>query len=416
MDAPDDLPAVAGGKPAKTSPFRKSKRYGEEELAQLRETIDQQTLFYAQGKKVKALEEAMARAHGVKHAIASNSCTTAIHSALIAAGISPGDEVIVTPVTDMGSILPILWQNAVPVFADLDPHTYNISPPSVLERITAQTKAILAVHLAGNACDLKALKDLCDARHITLIEDAAQSWGCEYDGKPIGSIGAMGCFSFNEFKHISTGDGGMVITDDDALAKKLRLATDKCFDRSAGLSVQQRQATFLANNYRMTELQGAVGLAQFAKLPGIVSRLRAWCGKLHEGLKGIPGLARPAITEKCNPSWWFYMFRIEPEKMGCDANTFVKAMKAEGIALGAHYIADPVYTYPLFENHSAFDHASHLFSSRQYRRGLCPQAESILETCVMLHVNDGYTDDDLAQTLKAFKRVTNWFHKGNASP
>jgi dTDP-4-amino-4,6-dideoxygalactose transaminase len=417
MTADEDLPAAAGGKPAKTTPFGKAKRYGGEELAQLREAIDQQTLFYAQGKKVKALEAEFAKTLGVKHAIACNSCTTAIHAALIATGVSPGDEVIVTPVTDMGSIVPILWQNAIPVFADLDPHTYNIAPDSVTRCITPRTRAILAVHLAGNSSDLKALKDIADARHITLIEDAAQSWGCTYDGKPLGTIGRVGCFSFNEFKHISTGDGGMVITDDDALAKRLRLATDKCFDRAPGLTSQQRHATFLANNYRMTELQGAVGLAQLAKLPSIVQRRRKWATRLHEALKDLPGIARPAITERCDPSWWFYMFRVIPEQLGgADADAFVKAMKAEGVPMGAHYIGAPIYEYPLFKNHSAFDHGTpHAFASRTYERGQCPVAEEILETCVIFQISEGYTDEDLEQTVHAFKRVTSWMQNGSPS-
>ena len=415
MTHADDLPAIAGGKPAKTTPFGKSKKYGDEELAQLREAIEQQTLFYAQGKKVKALEAAFAQAQGVKHAIACSSGTAAIHAAMIATGISPGDEVIVTPVTDMGSIIPILFQGAVPVFADLDPHTYNITPESVLQRITAKTRAILAVHLAGVSCDLKGLKDVADARHLTLIEDCAQAWGCEYGGKPVGTTGRVGCFSFNEFKHISAGDGGMVVTDDEAFAKRLRLATDKCFDRTPGASPKQRQATFLANNYRMTELQGAVALAQLAKLPSIVRRRRSWVGRLHEGLKDLPGLSRPAITPGCEPSWWFYLMRVEPKELGGhDADAFVKAMKAEGVPLGAHYIGAPIYEYPLFADHTAFDHGPpHPFTSQEYKPGLCPVAEEILKTCVMLQINEGYTDEDLEQTILAFKRVTSWLRRAS---
>ena len=403
-----DLPAIAGGKPAKMAPFAKAKRYGDEELRLLREAIEQQTLFYAQGKKVKALEAAFAKMHGVKHAVACSSGTAAIHAAMIAVGVSPGDEVIVPPVTDMGSIIPVMFQGAVPVFADLDAHTYNLSPDAVLARITAKTKAILAVHLAGNACDLKALEDIADARHITLIEDCAQAHGCRYDGRPIGTVAPVGCFSFNEYKHVSCGDGGIVITDDDALAQRIRLATDKCMGRSG--PKEQRQPTFLANNYRMTELQGAVALAQLEKLASIVERRRAWCAKLHDGLKDLPGIARPAITPKCDPSWWFYMVRVNPAELGgADADKFVDAMKAEGVPLGAHYIGEPIYDFPLFANHTAFDHGEpHAFASQKYAPGMCPVAEEILKTCVMLQINEAYTDDDLKQTLHAFRRVAAW--------
>jgi dTDP-4-amino-4,6-dideoxygalactose transaminase len=317
--------------------------------------------------------------------------------------------VIVTPITDMGSIIPILFQGAVPVFADLDPHTYNLSPQSVRERITPKTKAILAVHLAGNACDLTALKAIAEEHKLLLIEDCAQAFGCEYDGKPVGTFGRAGCFSFNEYKHISCGDGGILITDDDALAKRLRLATDKCVGRSG--APKDRQPTFLANNYRMTELQGAVALAQLDKLTGVVERRRSWCSRLQDGLKDLgPGVSLPAVTPKCSPSWWFYMVRVDPPQLGGkDADAFVAAMKAEGIPMGAHYIGAPIYEFPLFTNHSAFDHGTpHPYATFDYKPGLCPVAEAILKTCVMLTINEGFTDDDLDATVKAFRRVVPW--------
>ena len=171
LDATTDLPAIAGGTPAKHTPFQKASRYGAEELAHLEEALQQGTLFYAHGKKVAELEKQFAAKIGATHAIASSSGTAAIHIAMIALGVSPGDEVIVPPITDIGSIVPILWQGAIPVFADLDPHTYNLSPQAVRDRISDRTRAVLAVHLAGNACDLGELKKICQERNIALIED-----------------------------------------------------------------------------------------------------------------------------------------------------------------------------------------------------------------------------------------------------
>src|SRR5438093_4482139 len=193
----------------------------------------------------------------------------------MAAGVSPGDEVIVPPITDMGTVLPVLWQNAVPIFVDLDPRTYNMTPATVEQAITPRSRAIIAVHLAGNACDLKALKAIADKHKLWLIEDCAQSHGCTYDGKPVGTVGQLGIYSYNEFKHISCGDGGLVVTNDNSLATKARLATDKAYNRAPGATA--REPHFLADNYRMTELQGAVALAQLGKLDSIVSRRRAWC-------------------------------------------------------------------------------------------------------------------------------------------
>jgi perosamine synthetase len=377
--------------------FRKERRYGDEELRQLSEALEQGTLFYAQGQKCTELETAFAKKHGAMHAIACSSGTAAIHCAMMALGISPGDEVIVPPITDMGSIAPILWQGAVPVFADLDPHMYNLDPQSVQQRITDRTRAILVVHLAGNACDLNALRQLCDSRKIDLIEDCAQSHGCTYRGRSVGTFGRIGAFSFNEFKHISCGDGGICVTDDDDLARRLRLASDKCYDRSP--TAVDRNPTFLAGNYRMTELQAAVAIAQLGKLDSIISRRRSWCGRLHERLADIPGVQRPQITPGCEHSWWFYMFRVP------NADAFCASLKERGLPCASHYIGKPIQEYPLFQNHSAFARGEHPFSQRDYSKEQTPVAKEILRTCVILHVNEGYSDEDLEYTVSSIQKA-----------
>lgn len=407
-----EKPAIAGGKPAKQTPFAREQRYGQEELQELKEALEQNTLFYAQGKKVKQLEEDYAKMIGARFAVSTSSGTASIHTALMAAGISPEDEVITTPITDMGTLVPILWQGAVPVFADLHPHTYELLPESVEAAITPKTKAVLAVHLWGNACDLNALKQICQRHNLMLIEDCAQAHGCRYDGKPIGTIGQMGCFSLNEFKHISCGDGGLVVTDDEKLATRLRLSTDKCYNRDP--NAMMRNPFFLAANYRMTELQGAVGIAQTKKLADIVARRNRWAWTLHERLKNVPGIALPQATPGCEPAWWFFMMRVIPEQLGTDADGFAEALRAEGLPVGAHYIGRPVYEYPIFANHSAFDHGTHPFAKRTYAKGLCPNAEAILETAVMLSVNEAYTDTDLDETVLAIQKVANWFSSKKA--
>lgn len=401
--AATNVPAIAGGKPIKSTPYRKEKRYGEEELKELKEAIDQGTLFYAAGKKVHELEKQFAARHAAKFGIACSSGTAAIHAAVMAAGVSPGDEVIVPPITDMGTILPVMWQGGVPVFADLDPQHYNMTPAAIEAAITNRTRAIIAVHLAGNACDLKAIKQIADSRNITLIEDCAQAHGTTYDGKPVGTFGQIGCYSFNEFKHIACGDGGIVTTSDEKLARKIRLSTDKCYDRSPGIA--DRNATFQANNYRMTELQGAVAIAQLKKLDSIVQRRQSWCGRLTKQLGDLPGVQLPRPIEGGTHSYWFYMMRVDPPKLGATADQFAAALKAEGVPTSAHYIGKPIYKYPLFLNHSAFDHGDHPFHSVDYGKAKCATAEAILETCVVLAVNEAYSDEDLDDTVKAFERV-----------
>lgn len=407
MQTTQELPAIAGGQKAKQTPFGREKRYGAEELAELSEALEQGTLFYASGRKVKQLEAEFAEKNGVPYAITCTSGTSAVHAALMAGGISPGEEVITAPITDMGTISPILYQGAIPIFADVDPHSYVITPESVEACITEKTKAVVAVNLAGNACDLFALKEICDAKGILLIEDCAQSFGVEFGGQPIGTIGQMGCFSFNEFKHISCGDGGIVITRDKELAERLRLATDKAYNRQP--DALEKRPTFLANNYRMTELQGAVALAQLRKLDSIVARRRAWCEKLTEGLQGIAGLHLPKILPECQPSWWFYMMRVEANLLGADTDTFAKALQAEGLPVGAHYIGKCLYEYPIFQNHTAFARASHACDAYSYQAGMCPVAEQVLDTCIMLSINEAYTERDLEETLQGFRKVSSWF-------
>ena len=404
---PIDTPAIAGGKPAKSKPYGKFKRYGDEEMQQLKEALDQGSLFYAHGKKVFALEKAFAQKVQAKHAVASTSCTAAIHAACMGAGISPDDEVIVPPITDMGTVLPVMWQGAVPIFVDLDPRTYNLDPSAVEKAITPKTKAIIPVHLAGNACDMKALKAIADKHKLWMIEDCAQSHGCTYDGKPVGTVGQMGCFSYNEFKHISCGDGGITVTNDEKLAVKLRLATDKGYNRAPNIT--RRDPTFMAANYRMTELQGAVALAQLAKLDFIVNSRRSWCERLTKRLANFPGILLPRTQEGCEHSYWFYMLRAVPDELGASTDEFTSALKAEGLPVAAHYIQRPVYQYPLFTDHSAFEHGEHPYKRIDYKNVKCPVAEKILETCVILSINEGYTDQDLEETVKGFERVVHWF-------
>ncbi len=399
-------PALAGGEKAKQTPYGSSARYGDDELNELREALDQSTLFYAQGRKVSLLEVEFAAKHSARFAIACSSGTAAIHAACTALGISPGDEVIVSPITDMGTIAPILYQGAIPVFADLHPHQYTLEPASVEERITERTRAVIAVHLWGNACDLSALRALCDARGLWLIEDCAQAFGCTYHEKAAGTFGRVGCFSFNEFKHISCGDGGMVLTDDAALAHRLRLATDKCYDRSA--DALTRQPTFLANNYRMTELQAAVARAQLRKLHDIVQRRRQWCETLTSLLANTPGISLPRPTPGCDPSWWFYLLRVIPDELHAGADAFVTALQAEDIRCTAHYIGQPVYRYPLFTQHSAFERGGHPYEQRDYTGELCPNAEAILETAVMLPVNEAFTALDAEEIALGVHRVARW--------
>jgi dTDP-4-amino-4,6-dideoxygalactose transaminase len=401
-----DQAAIAGGQPAKTVPFTRQPKFDETELQELKEALDQGTLFYAFGNKVKTLCNEFAAKLGAGYGVATSSGTASIHTALIGAGISPGDEVIVGPVTDMGSISPILWQQAIPIFCDLHPTRHSMTLESVKAVMTERTKAVILVHLWGNAGDATEIRQLCDERGITLIEDCAQAYGCKYQGQWVGRIGHIGCFSLNDFNHISCGDGGIVLTDDENLARRMRLGADKGYSREKDAA--DRNPTFLCANYRMSELQGAVGLAQLKKLDSIIERRQKWCGQLVERLSGLPGLILPEVTAGGEASWWFFMFRADADKLGATADEFAAAMTAEQVPVAAHYIGKCVYQYPIFLNHSAYDRGHHPFEAVDYKAGMCPQAEDLLANCMILPINEGFTQQDLDETVKAFEKCVVW--------
>ena len=259
--------ALYGGEKVKTTPYGTGKRFGDEELALLKEALDQNTLFYWHGKMTKRLCAKFADMYGSKYCAASSSGTAAIHVALGAVGVGPGDEVITAPITDMGSVIGILLQNAIPVFADLDPHTYNMTPEAIEAKITDKTKAIVVVHLAGNAAEIDKIVEIAHKRNIYVIEDCAQAYCCKYKGKYVGTYGDIGCFSLNDFKHISAGDGGMVITDNEQLYYNAVMFGDKNYNRFGESIV--KNITTLGPNYRMNELTAAVGIAQLDNVEDI---------------------------------------------------------------------------------------------------------------------------------------------------
>ncbi|CAG7595484.1 GDP-perosamine synthase [Paenibacillus solanacearum] len=403
--------ALHGGTKVKTVPFGKGKRFGLEEAKELLEALEQNTLFYHGGKKVKQFLSDFNELYGVRYSVAVSSGTAAIHVALGAAGISVGDEVITSPITDQGTIVGILYQNAIPVFADLDPHTYNLDPKSVEARITDKTKAIVAVHLAGNPCDMDAIMDIARRHGLKVIEDCAQSYLTRYKGRLAGTIGDYGCFSTNDFKHMSTGDGGIVTVNSGSEADYYvaHAFADKNYQRFG--DAVSRDLTYLAPNYRMTELQGAVGIAQLKKLPWICEQRHRYGDRLTEGIRDLPGIKPHRVTEDDWSSYWFYMLRVDEAKLGCTRDEFSKALAAEGIPNSAGYIPKVVYMQPLFQNKQAYlnSHFPFELSEASYAQGICPEAEAILETAVRLPVNEFYTGQDVEETIEAIRKVAAYY-------
>jgi perosamine synthetase len=360
--------AIDGGTPTVTAEVPPLLRWDDRERQQLAAMIGQPSLFYWNGPQTALLVERFRQRYPLKHVMACSSGTAALHVAVAAAGVGPGDEVITTPITDMGTVIGILYQQGVPVFADLEADRYNLDAADVASRITPRTKAILAVHLAGNPCDMAGLKELADEHELVLIEDCAQAWGATYRGRPVGTIGHIGCYSLNDFKHIGCGDGGIVASSDERFGPRLQMLADKAYDRVGN----RRAVEVLAPNYRISEPQAAVAAVQLTRLGAIVQKRSSLSGLLSDRLADLPGILvrREDPEDLC--SCWFYMFRIDPARFTCDRDRFVAALAAEGCACWVGYIEMPMYRYPLFRTESFF---AGRWPAKRWttRRSTCPR-------------------------------------------
>jgi dTDP-4-amino-4,6-dideoxygalactose transaminase len=373
--------------------------------------VDQPSLFYWNGPQTTALVDEFRRTYPLRWCMPCSSGSASLHIAVAALQLPPGAEIITSPVTDMGSVIGILFQQCVPVFADIDPHTYNLDPADVRRRITSKTRALMVVHLAGNPSDLDALLAVAREHHLRVIEDCAQAWGACHRGRPVGLFGDLACYSLNEFKHISCGDGGIVGTNDERLGPSLCQWGDKFYDRITG----NRNPEALAPNYRMSEPQAAVAAAQMAKLPAIVAAHIRLGTRLLGRLRdlALPGVVLPAVDPRDTHSFWFCLLRLEPACFRCSRDEFVAALVAEGVRAAAGYIPKPVYAYPVFQNHNFFGGGWPLrdagLTTMDYRTVRCPAAETLLADGISLPINPAMTDEWIDQTADALAKVARHF-------
>ena len=398
--------AIDGGPKVRTKPWPpRNKRFGKEELRELKEALNQNTLFYHYGQKTKKMCAKMARVCGAEFVVPCSSGSAAIHGAIKACGVGPGDEVITCPITDAGTLLGIVYEGAIPIFADIDPLAYNITAATIAKRITPRTRAVIVVHLAGCPADIKPIVRLCKRRKLKLIEDCAQSWGAKVDGRWVGTFGDFGCFSLNDFKHISAGDGGLIVTHGKEQYRMAWLSIDKCYDRMTG----ERGLDFVAPNYRITELQSAVALAQLGKVNKITAARHKLGERLSRGLRKIPGVHPPKLPRGGYATYWFYLMQIDTARLGVDAKTFCQALNAEGIPAHAGYV-DPVYlSYKYLRRKTAFHHSRWPFSAAKvkpnYKKGICPNAETVLRNCVNFGVGEWMSNREIDDMIAAVAKV-----------
>jgi len=369
--------------------------FGEEELALLKQVIASGTLNCTKGTVVREFEKRFAAWLSLPFCRTTTSGTAAVHTAVAAVDPEPGDEIIVSPITDMGAITPVLYQSAIPTFADVDPLTYNVTAQTIERKITRRTKAVVITHLFGNACDMDPIVDLCRRKGLILIEDCAQSFGATYKGKLVGTLGDIGAFSLQQTKHMTTGEGGMVVARDEALSRRMRLFIDKAW----GYGDPKPDHYFLAMNYRMTELVGAVALAQFEKLPAMIRQRVEMADRLSRRIEGIPGVLAPKSTPGCSPVYWRYALRVDGPLRG-KADALGAKLKEAGIFCAPRYVKKLAFECEVLRDQRTFGKSRFPYVGEHrkgdpeivYRKEDTPGAIEALAGVVVLPWNEKYVE------------------------
>ncbi len=397
------LAAVAGGIPASDEMIYYGHQYIDyADVKAVSEAL--RSPYLTDGPGVEAVEKKLCEITGAKYAVVVSNCTAALHIACMAAGIGPGDEVITTPITFAASANCILYCGATPVFADIDPETYNIDPASVEANITEKTKAIIPVHYTGQAFDHDALREICEKHNLIMIQDAAHAIGTKYKGQPVGSLpgASMTCFSFHPVKTVTAGEGGAVTTNDKHLYELLLRA------RSHGITHDREfmahptddpwyyEELELGYNYRMTDFQAALLSSQLNKLALFSERRKELTKRYNKELAKVPGIILQKEPEESDTTRHLYILQIDTDKLSCTRREFFDAMMAEHIRCQVHYI--PVYFHPYYEKLG-------------YKRGLCPNAEHLYERIMSLPLYYGLTDAQQSCVIEAVKKVAGYYRK-----
>lgn len=379
----------------------------DEELELVTEVIKSGHLNYINGPKIAQFEKDFAKRYNVKYAATCSSGTASLHGAVLSLDLEPGDEVIVAPITDMGTIIPILMQNLVPVFADVDPDTHNIDPKSIAEKVTSKTRAIIVVHMFGHSVDMDPVMETALKHNLYVIEDCCQAFLTEYKGRLCGTIGDIGCFSFQQSKQMTTGDGGMIITNNDKLGKRAKLCVDKGWPRGG----EFRDHLFLAPAYHMTEMQAAVGIAQLKKLDKMIECRQNSGERLTELLSGCEGLIPPQVRSYSNHTYWKYSLKLDMGKLSADLDTISKALNAEGLLCWAGYTKVPIYMYNVLTIPSTYGRSGYPLTGtgRKYEQGLCPNAEKDLKEMLVVPISEKYTEEHIALIAEALRKVISYY-------
>lgn len=399
MEQSMDKPAVEGGMPVRVTPIYYGHQYIDE--ADVQAVVDVlRNHDLTCGPKIKELEDKLCSVTGANYAVVCSNGTAALHIACLAAGVGEGDEVITTPITFAASANCALYCGARPVFADINPETYNIDPEKVEEAVTSKTKAVVAVDYTGQSAELNPLLDICKANNLVLIEDGAHVIGTKYKGRANGSIADMTTFSFHPVKTVTGGEGGAVLTNDETLYKKLLLYRSHGITRDESLMEHEPDGAWyyeqvaLGYNYRMTDIQAALIISQLDKLPMFSERRKEIVARYNEAFDKLPQLFVQKEIPESDTTRHLYMLRIVPEKLSIDRKRFFDALAAENVCCNVHYI--PTYYFPYYEKLG-------------YQRGLCPNAEKLYEEIITLPLYYAMTDEDVESVIKAVTKIASYY-------
>lgn len=387
--------AIEGGTPVREERLPYGRQWlDEEDVAAVVEVLTSDWL--TTGPKVSEFEQAFADFVGANEAVAVSNGTAALHAAMHAANVGPGDEVIVSPMTFAASANCVVYQGGTPVFADVDPDTLLIDPAQVEAKVTPRTKAVVAVDYAGQPCDYDALRAIVDHCDLALIADACHAVGGSYEGRPVGSLADLSTFSFHPVKHITTGEGGMITTDDAELAQQMRVF------RNHGITTDHRQRekegswfyemVDLGYNYRLTDAQCVLGLSQLRKLPEWVARRQEIAQRYDSVFVDLPAVEPLASRENVSHAYHLYIVKLDLQKLSVDRAQIFAALVAEGIGVNVHYI--PVHLHPFYRTH---------FNTGL---GLCPVAEKAYEQLITLPMFPRMSDEDVEDVIAAVTKVT----------
>jgi dTDP-4-amino-4,6-dideoxygalactose transaminase len=384
--------------------------------------------FYG-GPVVQAFEKEWSAEFGAKHCIAVNSCTSGLYAAVGAVGAGPGDEVIVSPFTMAASATAALIFNAVPVFADIDPETYTLSAETIAPRITPRTKAIIIVHIFGQAADMDPIMALAKKHGIAVIEDCAQAPFATYKGRPVGELGHIGVFSFNYHKHIHTGEGGMCTTNDDELADRLRLIRNHA-EAVVEAKGEKNLVNMIGFNFRLGEMEAAVGRCQLKKGRALIEQRKRNVQLLEKKLAGLPGLRMPKVGPGGDHVYYVHAIDFDESAIGISRELFVEAVKAElpptglreheGPLISGGYVK-PLYLTSLYRTMIGYGtvqcpfRCPHYEGEASYHEGLCPNAEHAHTQRVVIHemMRPPMSEQDLDEVASAFHKVME--HRGDLS-